>query len=331
MIRAFLSFVLLWALAESSSSIFAQDSRPRTNDGSVFQDPFGEGTSTEDFEESEPTTMPEDNEFPVFVEESELNEDPANEAMPSSDFDESFEDEEEAPIEDFSEDFVAEDEVEATPFEDSSEAPVVAPNEEQAEGTEANSDEVIFEFPFEEEASGPVSQEVFRKKMSAQIAPEGAWFLSFRPSIGYNLNKRPFQLGFEVEGSYRFNEKFDLSLITGYRFLKDRLFGFIILPSWNFQLTKDSESRMDLRLGAGLGWYLQGVRGADFQFGQFPIRLESQLAYYLNPKMALLFNVGAEMFLLRTETGGGTTNQLSEPGGMPMQGLVGFGMRFEFW
>ncbi|MGA0164119.1 MAG: hypothetical protein ACO3LE_07740 [Bdellovibrionota bacterium] len=326
MIRAFLSFVFLWSLTQVSSQILAQDSRPRTNDGSVFQDPFGDEAPTDELEDTEPPTMPEDDEFPIFVDESELNENSSSEQPPSG-FDESFEGEGEAPLEDSFEDFAEEDELEQAPAK----APVAPLNEGPVKETEADSDEVIFEFPSEEEASGPVSQEVFRKKMSAQIAPKGAWFLSFRPQIGYNLNKRPFQLGFEVEGSYRFNEKFDLSLITGYRFLKDRLFGFVVLPSWNFQLTKESESRIDLRLGAGLGWYLQGVRGSDFQFGQFPIRLESQLAYYLNPKMALLFNVGFEMFLLRTETGGGTTNQLSEPGGMPMQGLVGFGMRFEFW
>lgn len=331
MIRAFLSFILLWFFAQTPSQILGQDSRPRTNAGTVFQDPFGEEAPAEDFNDVAPSDMPDENEFPVFVDESDLNEGPSRQETPSSGFDESIESEEEMPAEGLPENVSEEDQAGQAPFERPEDSPAPFSNEGQAGDLESDSRDVIFEFPFEEEASGPVSQEVFKKKMSAQIAPAGAWFLSFRPQLGYNLNKRPFQLGLEVEGSYRFNEKFDLSLITGYRFLKDRLFGFVVLPSWNFHLTEDSESRIDLRLGAGLGWYLQGVRGSDFQFGQFPIRLESQLAYYLNSKMALLFNVGFEMFLLRTETGGATTNQISEPGGMPMQGLVGFGMRFEFW
>ena len=105
MIRAFLSFILLWFFAQTTSQILAQDSRPRTNDGTVFQDPFGEEAPTEDFEDAAPADMPDDNEFPVFVDESDLSEDPENETPLPSNMDEGFENEDRMSLEDEPEGF----------------------------------------------------------------------------------------------------------------------------------------------------------------------------------------------------------------------------------
>jgi hypothetical protein len=319
MLGSFLFLSLFWTVNQT----FVQVERPRTNDGRVFRDPFGDSDANEDLKSKDM----ENDEFSDEAEDFSI-------IFEDSDFTKDF-DETESEVREDSPDlnFQLEE-----PKQENRQKLIQPPQrvddfQEDFQTDEESSDasELIFEFPFEDGPSGPVSQQVFRKKMSAMIAPKGSWFLSLRPGIAYSLNKRPFQLGFEMEGSYRLLEKLDLNLLVGYRFLKDRIFGGIFMPSWNFHLTKDAESRVDLRLGLGLGWYLQGVRGSDFQFGQFPIRMDSQLAYYVYPKLALLLNVGFEAFVFRVDTGGVATNQISEEGGMPFQGLAGFGLRFEFW
>lgn len=306
---------------------------PDMNAEDAFEDPFAgqPEIDEEPYTESMPSE-PIPTELETSEEFSAPDEDPL-EAKDSLEAEEPMELDAE-PAENFEDPFEEEPSVSppaaARPIESAPQTPdpVVLPPEPDAPSV--SGPENAFEFPKFDGAQGPISEEVFQSQMMARRAPPGTWQWSFKPGIGLNINRRPAQMSFETELGYRIWKSLDLNLLANFRFMKDRMAGLVLMPSYTFNLKISNLNRFDLRLGIGTGWILRGISGAGFQYGYLPVRTDMQLTYYALPKFGLFASVGTESHLLRVSTEGEYYNEFQGPNGPPTQALIHLGIRLEY-
>lgn len=178
---------------------------------------------------------------------------------------------------------------------------------------------------------GPKSSKFDRAEKFTNVAPTGTWNMAFEVGPAFNINRRPSQVAFQIEGGYRIWKTLDLNGLMYFRARDDRVLGFQFLPTWTFPKLFGSIERFDVRAGMGMGWSFRGIRGSDFQIGYFSMRATAGLYYYLLRNLSLNFSLDIDSFLYRVDTGGdNATNELSGDGGPPLQWIPHFGVKFEF-
>lgn len=188
-----------------------------------------------------------------------------------------------------------------------------------------------FDFPDIEEPRGARTENLESVRLLRRGTPVGSWIFSPEFGAGIEVNERPNQLHFELEGGYRLFENFDLNGVLSYRFFDDRVLSLLVMPSYAFRLTNQRQDyRIDLRTALGIGWALQGVRGSDFQIGNFPVKASVAGLFYITPKLAFSLSTDLEAWLFSVDTDGKSQNLLSAKGGVPTQFIPSIGLRWEF-
>ena len=186
-----------------------------------------------------------------------------------------------------------------------------------------------FAFPENmEEERGPVSQDVVRSELLEQQTQPGTWHMGATLGGGMNVNNRRNQIHFQIDGGYRYSHHSEFGGIISYRFIKDKLLGFIGTYDYVWRMTNPPTTRIDVRAGGGLGWTLQAVSGS-FTQGLFTLRLHGEALFYIWPTMALSSAAALEMFPFGFTTDGKAKNLLGG-NGLPTQLMLGLGIRYEF-
>jgi hypothetical protein len=146
--------------------------------------------------------------------------------------------------------------------------------------------------------------------------------------MGANVNKRHEQVHFEGNGGYRLREDLEIGGVLSYRFITDKLIGFIATGKKIWRITKAPSRRIDLAAGGGLGWTLR-ARSNTFTEGRFTLRAQGDAFFYVNPTMALTSAMAFEVFPFGI-TSDGEANNLMSSGGPPTQFILSVGMRWEY-
>lgn len=180
--------------------------------------------------------------------------------------------------------------------------------------------------PKKEEGFGPVSEEFLKRKQFGRPQTKNQWSLSFDTGLALDVQNRENQAHFEFEGGYGLSERLELKAALYYRFVKDRLLGFLIMPSYRIYLSEPGERRWEWQPALGIGWTLQGVSGSDFQIGLFPIRFANSFVFYAMENFALTANLDLETYVYRTETGGESEFRFDDP---LAQAIVSVGVRYD--
>ncbi len=214
--------------------------------------------------------------------------------------------------------------------------PAVIPNETPRpvldEGLGVPSDRTKrIEFPEVDEPSGPRTQDLDPLRDLGPGTEVGTWNLGIDLGGAINANRRPSQIHLEVEGGYRLLEKFDLNGILHYRFLKDKVLGFLVMPYYSWRLSDVFKTyRIDLRAGLGTGWLMRSFRGNSFQVGHLPVRASVSGLFYPSSRWAIVLSLDYEIWLLRVDSDGKSYNEFSNKNGLPMHFTPTAGIRFEF-
>jgi hypothetical protein len=187
------------------------------------------------------------------------------------------------------------------------------------------------EFPEIDEPSGPRTQDLDPIKDLEAGTTIGKWNLGLDLGGALNMNRRPSQLFFEIEGGYRLWEKIDINALLSYRLKTDKVLGLLVMPYYNWRLTKPLKTyRVDLRAGVGTGWLFRSFRGNTFQVGHLPIRTSVAGIFYPSSRWALVLSLDYEVWLFRVDSDGASKNEFSNSNGVPMQFIPTAGVRFEF-
>lgn len=290
MISIFLSVLIF--VGQASDVDVTNSEEYRTNSGEEFKDPFADPEIG--VPEEEPTEPETQEEQPATEQEPDVQ---GSEAEP-----------------------------EAPSLEDSIE-PAAGPS---IDAPAVKSPDEEFQLPAVEQPRGPISEDFGAREIFDSSTKEGAWSLEFTTGLGANLKRRQNQVYLETKAGYRLDDHLELNAVGYFRFVKDRMLGFLFYPTYTWRVTKREAKRIDVYAGLGTGWTLLGVRGNDFQIGYWPLRVGSGGLYYLQPDFALVANLSIETYLMSVDTDGKYRGFLGGSDGMPAQILLGAGVRLEF-
>ncbi len=186
-------------------------------------------------------------------------------------------------------------------------------------------------FPTPIEPTGPRTQDIDPVRKLEEAAVKHKWYLAAEFGAGLNINRRPNQLHLEVEGAYRFSERWSLALIANYRIFKDRILGFFLMPGYFWKLTDSySTYRVDFQVGLGTGWVFRGFKGSTYQVGYFPVRTSTAFVFYPSASWAMTAGVDNELYLYRVDSDGTSINEMSHKKGPLAQFVPTIGVRYNF-
>lgn len=306
-------FAIAFALFVGQSPDVDPADEPVTNSGETFQDPFAneepdadvpaleEPASGEVDRDTRSDDSPSESDLPFSGEEIEVDPNaPAPELPPA-----------EIPVEQPVE---TQDALPGGPELKVVEPPPAPPKE--------------FRFPEVEKGEGPVMQEIIESQMTSAETPLGTWFISPRVGGAFRLNKAPNQLSVEIDGGYRFWRTVEIIGIVTSQFIDDINLGFLAgLRGW-MRLTQPPTVRIEWGYGGAVGWTMRAPND-KFEDGRLTVRLQSDLAFYAFPKIALTTTLGAQTFLWAITTDGKAKN-IIKSSGPPTQLFIQAGVRFEF-